>query len=183
MYTLGLDYGTNSCRAIIVDCTNGNVVGISVYNYPSGIDGVLADSANPLVARQNPADYISGLESSVLGAIAEAKKNDSKFSPQDIIGIGMDGTGSSPIPVNAQNIPLGILSEFKDNLNAQCWIWKDHSSYAEAEEITSLAEKIRPEYLKRCGGKYSSEWFWAKILRCLNADSYLVYLRYEGGER
>ena len=78
MYTLGLDYGTNSCRAIIVDCTNGNVVGISVYNYPSGIDGVLADSANPLVARQNPADYISGLESSVLGAIAEAKKNDSK---------------------------------------------------------------------------------------------------------
>lgn len=178
MYTLGLDYGTNSCRAIIVDCTNGNVVGISVYNYPSGIDGVLADSANPLVARQNPADYISGLESSVLGAIAKAKKNDSKFSPQDIIGIGMDGTGSSPIPVNAQNIPLGILSEFKDNLNAQCWIWKDHSSYAEAEEITSLAEKIRPEYLKRCGGKYSSEWFWAKILRCLNVDEQVYNAAY-----
>ncbi|MGD8499512.1 MAG: ribulokinase, partial [Phycisphaerales bacterium] len=91
--------------------------------------------------------------------------------PSRIVGIGIDTTGSTPIPVDKNGTPLSMLKEFKDNPNACAWLWKDHTGHAEAAEITELAEKEHPEYLARCGGTYSSEWFFSKVLHCLRADA------------
>jgi L-ribulokinase len=166
-YTIGLDFGTNSVRCVIVDTSNGNEVGTAVFNYPTGEAGIILDSADDNVARQSPADYIEGLEVSAKQAIVEARKADPSFDPANIIGIGVDTTGSTPLPLDKAGVPLGLLDEFKDNPNAQVWLWKDHTGYAEAAAITELAEKEHPEYLAKCGGTYSSEWFFSKILHCL----------------
>jgi len=164
-YTIGLDYGTNSVRCVIVDTSNGNEAGTSVFNYPTGDAGIILDPSDHNVARQNPADYIQGLEETIKEAISLAK-----ISPEEIIGIGVDTTGSTPLPITEDGTPLALLDEFKDNPNANVWLWKDHTGYAEAAQITELAETDHPEYLAKCGGVYSSEWFFSKILRCLNVD-------------
>jgi L-ribulokinase len=169
-YTIGLDYGTNSVRCVVVNTTNGNEITTSVFPYPSGKDGIILDSSDANLARQNPADYIKGIEISVKNAIKDAKKNDKKFSPEKVIGIGVDTTGSTPIPVDKNGIPLSMPAKFKNNPNAMAWLWKDHTGYAEAAEITALAKKYHPEYLAKCGGAYSSEWFFSKILHCLRVD-------------
>ena len=166
-YTIGLDYGTNSVRCLIVDVSNGKEVGTSVYEYPSGQAGILLDPNDHNVARQSPTDYLEGLESTILEAVKLAKQADSSFDPAKVIGIGVDTTGSTPIPVDADGTPLAMKPEFKDNLNAYVWLWKDHTGYAEAAEITQLAQKEHPEYLAKCGGTYSSEWFFSKLLHCL----------------
>jgi L-ribulokinase len=165
-FTLGIDFGTNSVRAVVVDCSDGQEIGSSVIDYPSGKRGVLLDSRVPNLARQHPADYFIGLEKSVRGAL-EAAALIPGFSAEQVIGIGVDTTGSSPMPVDRQNEPLGMSTKWKDNLNAQCWLWKDHTSYAEAARITELAAKHRPQYIAKCGNTYSSEWFWSKIWHCL----------------
>jgi len=170
-YTIGLDYGTNSVRCLIVDVTNGNELGTAVYEYETGEAGIILDSADHNLARQNPADYIKGIEVTVKAAIADAKKAHKGFDPSQIIGIGIDTTGSTPIPVDKNGTPLGMLDAFKNNPNACAWLWKDHTGHAEAAEISALAEKKHPEYLAKCGGIYSSEWFFSKILHCLRVDS------------
>ncbi len=167
-YAVGLDLGTNSCRSLIVDLENGNELASHVFSYPSGQDGVLLDPADPNVARQNPEDYFASLEGSIREAIRQARDNFLGFDPASIVGIGIDTTGSSPVPVNREGTPLGLLPEFRDNLNAMVWLWKDHSSHAEAAQITEKARKMHPEYLAKIGGTYSSEWFWSKILHCKN---------------
>jgi L-ribulokinase len=169
-YTIGLDFGTNSVRCLIVDVTNGNEPGTAVYEYETGEAGIILDSADHNLARQNPADYLKGTEVTIKAAITEAKNNDKDFKPDRIIGIGIDTTGSTPIPVDKNGTPLGMLDEFKDNPNAHAWLWKDHTGHAEAAEITELAKKEHPEYLAKCGGTYSSEWFFSKILHCLRSD-------------
>ncbi len=169
-YAIGLDFGTNSVRCLIVDVTNGGELGTAVYGYETGHEGIILDSSDHNLARQNPADYIKGLEVSIKKAISEAKKANEDFDASRIIGIGIDTTGSTPIPVDKDGTPLGMLDEFKDNPNAQAWLWKDHTGYAEAAEITELAAKEHPEYLAKCGGTYSSEWFFSKILHCLRTD-------------
>jgi len=169
-YTIGLDYGTNSVRCLIVDVANGRELGTAVYEYETGEAGIILDPADHNLARQNPADYLKGIEVTVTAAIAEAKKNVKGFGPDQIIGIGIDTTGSTPIPVDKNGTPLSMLDEFKDNPNACAWLWKDHTGHAEAAEITALAAKDNPEYLARCGGTYSSEWFFSKILHCLRTD-------------
>jgi L-ribulokinase len=169
-YTIGLDYGTNSVRCLIVDVTNGNELGTAVYEYETGEAGIILDPADHNLARQNPADYLKGIEVTIKAAVAEAKKAAKEFEPDQIIGIGIDTTGSTPIPVDKNGMPLGMLDEFKNNPNAHAWLWKDHTGHAEAAEITALAEKEHPEYLAKCGGIYSSEWFFSKILHCLRAD-------------
>ncbi len=166
-YAIGLDYGTNSVRCLIVDTSNGRELGTCVHEYETGEAGILLDAADHNLARQNPADYLKGAEVSVAGAIAEARKADSKFDPKSIVGIGVDTTGSTPLPVDKNGTPLAMLDAFKDNPNAHAWLWKDHTGYAEAAEITELARKEHPEYLAKCGGTYSSEWFFSKILHCL----------------
>lgn len=170
-YTIGLDYGTNSVRCVIVDVENGKELGTAVYGYETGQDGIILDPDDHNLARQNPADYLKGVEVTVKEAIAEAKKTDSSFDEAQIIGIGVDTTGSTPLPVDKDGTPLAMLDGFKDNPSAHAWLWKDHTGYAEASEITALAAKEHPEYLAKCGGTYSSEWFFSKILHCLRSDA------------
>ena len=170
-YSLGIDYGTNSCRSLLIDLDNGAEVGSTVFNYPSGEMGILLDPKDPHVARQNPQDYLDGLEAVTRGALQQAQANVPGFEPSQVIGIGIDTTGSTPIPVNQAGTPLGLLPEFKDNLNAMVWLWKDHTGYAEAAEITQLAHEMRPHIIAKCGGIYSSEWWWSKILRLRRVDA------------
>jgi L-ribulokinase len=167
-FTLGIDFGTNSVRAVVVDCANGREIGSCVIDYPSGKRGVLLDPRDPNLARQHPGDYFYGLEESVRGAL-EAASAVVGFRRDAVIGIGVDTTGSSPLPVDGQNRPIGMAPELKDNLAAQCWLWKDHTSYAEAARITELAAKHRPQFIAKCGNTYSSEWFWSKIWHCLES--------------
>ncbi len=169
-YAIGLDFGTNSCRSLIVDLTDGSELASHVFPYPSGNAGILLDPKEPNLARQNPQDYIYGIKETITQAIKEAKKENPEFDAANIIGIGIDTTGSSPMPVNSEGSPLCFLPEFKDNLNAMVWLWKDHTGHSEAAGITSLAEQMRPAYLSKIGGTYSSEWFWSKVLHCYNTD-------------
>jgi L-ribulokinase len=165
-YTIGLDFGTNSVRALIVDTADGQEVATSVFNYKHGEAGVIL-SRDPNLARQHPADYMEGTRTSVRRALAEAKKNVRGFKPEQVTGIGVDTTGSTPLPVDERGEPLAFARRFARNPAAMAWLWKDHTSVAEAAEITELARKIRPKYLAKCGGTYSSEWFFSKILYCL----------------
>lgn len=164
-YALGIDYGTNSCRSLLIDLESGAEVGSTVFNYPGGEMGILLDPKDPHVARQNPQDYLDGLESVARGALEQAKTKIADFDPAQVVGIGIDTTGSTPIPVNREGTPLGLLPEHRGNLNAMVWLWKDHTGHAEAAEITALAHEMRPNIIAKCGGIYSSEWFWSKILR------------------
>ena len=167
MFTLGIDYGTNSVRALVVRCSDGAELGTAIVNYPSGNQGVLLDPKDHHLARQHPGDYLFGLEKAVKGALAQAKKTNG-FDASRVVGLGVDTTGSSPIPVNARNEAIGLDPKFSANLNAQCWLWKDHTSHREAAQITALAAQHRPHFIAKCGMTYSSEWFWAKLWHCLN---------------
>jgi len=164
-FAVGIDFGTNSVRALVVDVADGRQCGTHVYDYPSGQAGILLDPKDPNLARQNPADYVEGLYVSVREAVGAAKGSRG-FRAENVIGIGVDTTGSTPIPVDRQGQPLAMKPEFKKNLGAHAWLWKDHTGHAEAAEITQQARRSRIDYLAKCGGTYSSEWYWSKILHC-----------------
>lgn len=163
-FALGLDFGTNSVRALIVDTGTGEEVGVAVGDYEQGEAGVIV-GRDPNVARQHPLDHQRGMERAVAGAIRRARRTRG-FAPDRIIGIGVDTTGSTPVPVDADGRPLALHPAFAKNPDAMAWLWKDHTGHAEAAEITEKAAGLRPQYLAKCGGTYSSEWFWAKILHC-----------------
>ena len=165
-FTLGLDFGTNTVRALVVRCADGAELGTCVADYPSGEQGILLDPKDHHLARQHPGDYLSGLEKSVIGALAAARKQRG-FDAAKIVGIGVDTTGSSPIPVDRQNRPLALDRKWRRNLAAQCWLWKDHTGWREAARITELAARHRPHFIAKCGNTYSSEWWWSKIWHCL----------------
>ena len=167
-YAIGLDYGTNSVRALIVDVATGEEIATSVWDYAHGEAGIVLDPRDPQLARQHPKDYADGAEICVQAAIAVAAGH-GEFNAADVIGIGVDTTGSTPLPVDAEGEPLAFSPEFADNPAALAWLWKDHTAHAEAEEITEKAAASRPDYLAKCGGKYSSEWYWSKLLRCHRA--------------
>lgn len=164
-YAIGLDYGSNSVRALLVDVKDGREIAASVFVYPHGEMGIMLDKRDPNVARQHPADYLEGAEKTIKAVLAAAKKTKG-FKASDVIGMGVDTTGSTPMPVSADGVPLAMTKQFGKDMAAMAWLWKDHTGFAEAEEITALAAKMRPEYLAKCGGRYSSEWFWSKILHC-----------------
>ena len=168
-YTIGLDYGTNSVRTVIVNTSNGREVATAVWDYMRGEKGVLL-SRDPNLARQHPADYVTGTQASIKKALATAKRNVRGFRPEQIIGIGVDTTGSTPIPVDKMGRPLAFDRRFAKDPAAMAWLWKDHTGVSEAAEITELAGKIRPHFLAKCGGTYSSEWFFSKILHCLRTS-------------
>jgi L-ribulokinase len=167
-YAIGLDYGTNSVRCLIVNVANGAEVATAVWTYAHGTQGVIL-SRDPNLARQHPLDYVNGAEITIKQALAAAKKNVKGFKPEQVVGIGVDTTGSTPLPVDANGQPLAFQKKFANHPAAMAWLWKDHTGIAEAAEITALAEKIRPQFLAKCGGIYSSEWFFSKILKCLRA--------------
>ncbi len=164
-FAIGVDYGTNSVRALVVDVADGRELASCVFDYPSGEAGILLDPKDPNLARQNPADYIEGFRRSVAGAVRRARRQKG-FRPENVVGIGIDTTGSTPIPVDRQGVPLAMRRGFRKNLAAHAWLWKDHTSFAEAAEITEKAGQSGAGYLAKCGGVYSSEWYWSKVLHC-----------------
>ncbi|MDY6913911.1 MAG: ribulokinase [Planctomycetota bacterium] len=165
-YALGLDYGTNSVRTLLVNTANGREVATAVWNYAHGDQGVILTGETNL-ARQHPADYLTGAEISIRKALAQAGRTVRGFKPADVIGIGVDTTGSTPLPVDKAGRALAFDRRFAKNPSAMAWLWKDHTAVAEAEQITARARKTRPRYLAKCGGTYSSEWFFSKVLHCL----------------
>ncbi len=165
-YTIGLDYGTNSVRALIVDTTDGREIATAIWGYEHGHAGVILGN-DPNIARQHPADYLKGAELTIRESLAMAAKAVKGFKPEEVIGIGVDTTGSTPMPVDAEGVPLALSRQFAENPAAMAWLWKDHTGWAEAGEITALAQEMRPQYLAKIGGVYSSEWFYSKILHCL----------------
>ncbi len=166
-YAIGLDFGTNSVRAVVVSTADGTIRGTHTFDYPHGDMGVVIDPTDPNVARQHPADYLAGIEETVTRSLAMAGEG----VAARVVGIGVDSTGSTPIPVDNQGEALALKDRFRDNPNAMAWLWKDHTAYREAAEITDAAKKMHPEYLAKCGGTYSSEWYWAKLLKCARTDS------------
>lgn len=164
-YALGLDFGTGSVRASIVDCADGSVAATAVRGYPHGVDGVVVDPRRPELARQHPGDYATAAAAAIRAALAQAERAH-RVQPAQIAGIGVDATASTPIPLDVRCRPLALDERFEGDLAAHAWLWKDHTAHAEAAEITAAAQRDRPEYLRRCGGTYSSEWFWSKVLRC-----------------
>ncbi len=168
-YVIGLDYGTNSVRALLVNTGNGREVATAVWDFSHGERGVIL-GRDPNLARQHPSDYITGAEKTIRKALALVKQSLRGFKPQQVIGIGVDTTGSTPLPLDPAGQPLALSRKFAKNPAAMAWLWKDHTSIVEAAEITALAREMRPEYLAKCGGTYSSEWFFSKILHCLRTS-------------
>jgi L-ribulokinase len=156
---IGVDYGTNSVRALLVDVADGREVATAVFNYRHGDKGIITDSRDPNVARQHPRDYVDGF----FATVQEVMKG---VDPADVVGIGVDTTGSTPLPVDAFGLPLAFDPKWENEPAAMAWLWKDHTSHEEAAEITTLAREMDRPFLAKCGGTYSSEWFWSKILHC-----------------
>jgi L-ribulokinase len=164
-YVIGVDYGTDSVRSIIVDAGSGKEVASSVFQYPRWRDGLYCNASKNQF-RQHPKDYLEGLEATIKDCLKQAGK-----SVQDSIkAISVDTTGSTPIAVDKTGTPLSLTSGFENNPNAMFVLWKDHTSTKEALEINEHAEKFSTNYLQFVGGIYSSEWFWAKLLHVLRED-------------
>lgn len=165
-YVLGLDYGTDSVRAVLIDSGNGQELASEVHWYARWKKGKYCDpSLNQF--RQHPLDHIEGLENTIKAVVSK-----SKLDPSLIRAICVDTTGSSPIPVTDDGTPLALVPGFEDNPNAMMVLWKDHTAIKEANEINELASNWGGEDFTRYeGGIYSSEWFWAKILHVVREDS------------
>jgi L-ribulokinase len=163
-YLIGIDYGTDSVRALIVD-QNGQEIATAVHHYTRWKKGLYCDPTQSQY-RQHPLDYIEGLEKSVKSALKKAGRDIAK----NVAGISVDTTGSTPVAVDKNGTPLALLPEFAENPNAMFILWKDHTGNKEAEEINTLAHSWEIDYTKYVGGIYSSEWFWAKILHTLRVD-------------
>jgi len=165
-YTIGIDYGTDSVRALIVNTQNGEEMASAVFYYPRWKEGKYCDPSRNLF-RQHPLDYLEGLEMSV----REALSNVPDEVRMAVAAISVDTTGSTPVAVNKDGVPLALTPEFSENPNGMFVLWKDHTAVKEAEEINHLAATWGGEdFTKFEGGVYSSEWFWAKILHVLRED-------------
>ncbi|MFY7829315.1 MAG: ribulokinase [Flectobacillus sp.] len=164
-FVIGVDYGTDSVRALVVNTATGEEVGTAVHYYARWKQGLYCDPASSQF-RQHPLDYLEGLQNSIAGAL-EGLTDEVK---QNIVGISVDTTGSTPVAVDQNGTPLALLPEFAENPNGMFILWKDHTANAEAEEINHLAHHWDTDFTKYVGGIYSSEWFWAKILRTLRVD-------------
>ncbi|MBT6160570.1 MAG: ribulokinase [Flavobacteriaceae bacterium] len=165
-YVIGLDYGTDSVRAILVDTKNGEELAAAVYDYPRWKKQAYCQASQQQF-RQHPLDHIEGMEHTIKAVVEK-----SQVPVERIKSICIDTTGSSPVPLNREGIPLAMVPGFEDNPNAMMVLWKDHTSILEAEEINTLAAHWGGEdFTKYEGGIYSSEWFWAKILHVARADA------------
>ncbi|MFT3750140.1 MAG: ribulokinase [Agriterribacter sp.] len=164
-FVIGVDYGTDSVRSVIVNTANGDEISSSVFYYPRWKDCLFCD---PLTNqfRQHPSDYVEGLEYTITSCVNQAGSSITK----NIKAISVDTTGSTPIAVDKTGTPLAMLPTFRNNPNAMFVLWKDHTATREAAQINKHAEKFDTNYLQFVGGIYSSEWFWAKLLHILRAD-------------
>ena len=162
-YTVGIDFGTLSARAVLVDINSGEVVADSVFEYPHGVMDSSLPSGLPLpadFALQHPRDYLEAFCKTVSDVMA-------KISPDDVIGIGIDFTTCTLIPVKADGTPLCFDPEFENDPHAYAKLWKHHAAQPEADRLNEAAEKFAPEILERLGGKTSSEWLFPKVMEVL----------------
>lgn len=165
-YVIGLDYGTDSVRAVLLDTTSGEEVCSEVYWYPRWKKQLFCDASKNRF-RQHPLDHIEGLEATIRGVVTK-----SGIEGAAVKGICIDTTGSSPVPVTKEGLPLALEKGFEENPNAMMVLWKDHTAIKEAAEINELAENWGGvNYTKYEGGIYSSEWFWAKITHIIREDT------------
>ena len=164
-YVIGVDYGSDSVRSLILNAHNGDEISSSVFYYPRWREKLYCDDTRNQF-RQHPLDYTEGLVHTIKDCIEKSGIKDLK----SIKGISVDTTGSTPIAVNSAGTPMCMLPEFIDNPNAMFVLWKDHTAIKEADEINQHAIKFDTNYLQFVGGIYSSEWFWAKLLHILRAD-------------
>jgi L-ribulokinase len=164
-FTIGVDFGTDSVRALIVNTQSGECIGSGVHYYRRWGQGLFCD---PSVSqfRQHPLDYLEGLETSIKEALSALDE----VVRKNIVGISVDTTGSTPVAVDVSGTPLSLLAGFEENPNAMFVLWKDHTSNLEAQEINDLSHHWNIDYTKYVGGIYSSEWYWAKILHILRTD-------------
>ena len=162
---IGVDYGTDSCRTLIVDAITGEELGTSVKYYPRWKEGLYCNPQQNQY-RQHPLDYVETLEASIKEAIS--------LSPQgvaeQVAGLAFDMTGSTPVLINEAGVPLALMDQFRDNPDAMFILWKDHTAIKEAEEINRLAKKWKIDYTAYEGGIYSSEWVWSKVMHVLRND-------------
>ncbi len=164
-FVIGIDYGTDSARSVIVNAQNGDELASSVMYYPRWGKGEFCDPSKNQY-RQHPLDYIEVMEYTIKDALSKCDSDVAK----NIVGIAIDTTGSTPVLTNNEGIPLALTDEFKENPNAMFVLWKDHTAIKEADEINTLARKWEINYTKYEGGVYSSEWVWAKMLHILRID-------------
>ncbi|WP_373237557.1 ribulokinase [Cohaesibacter celericrescens] len=156
---LGLDFGSDSVRAVVVRVVDGEELSSAVATYPRWAEGRFCDATRQQF-RQHPSDYLEAMTTAVRDALAQLPSDKAP-----VIGIGVDTTGSSPLPVTADGTALALKDGFGTDPDAMCILWKDHTSVAEAQEINDLCHSGQfPDYTKYVGGIYSSEWYWAKIL-------------------
>ncbi|HET8735046.1 MAG TPA: ribulokinase [Pricia sp.] len=167
-YVIGLDYGSDSVRAVLIDTENGKELASEVHGYPRWKEGKYCDPSKNRF-RQHPLDHIEGLERSLSSVVSA-----SKVPPESVKGICIDTTGSSPVPVNLDGTPLALIDGFTENPNAMMVLWKDHTAIREANEINELAANWGgTDFTGYEGGIYSSEWFWAKILHIVREDAHV----------
>jgi L-ribulokinase len=164
-YVIGVDYGTDSVRSIIVNAYNGREVASSIFNYPRWKDSLYCNATEQQF-RQHPLDYIEGLEETIKRCLLKA----GSAVADNIKAISVDTTGSTPVAVDETGAPLALLPAFEKNPDAMFVLWKDHTSVKEAAEINAHSKNFDTDYLQFVGGIYSSEWFWAKLLHVLRND-------------
>lgn len=164
-FVIGVDYGSDSVRSIIADASNGNEIASSVFYYPRWRDGLYCKAAENQF-RQHPLDYVEGLDATIKDCLRKA----GPAVAAKIKAISVDTTGSTPVAVDKAGTPLALLPGFEENPHAMFVLWKDHTATKEAAEINEHAAKFPLNYLQFVGGIYSSEWFWAKLLRTLRTD-------------
>lgn len=164
-YVIGLDYGSDSVRALIVNTKTGEEVATSVKYYPRWKEGKYCDPLKNQY-RQHPLDYLEVLETSIKECLSISPEG----TAENVVGIAFDTTGSTPVFTNESGTPLSLLPEFAENPNAMFVLWKDHTAIKEAAEINELASKWEIDYTSYEGGVYSSEWYWAKALHILRQD-------------
>lgn len=170
-YTIGIDFGTLSGRAIVVDTESGNEVGTAVYEYPHGVMDRELPDGTPLAdkfALEHPADYLETLKNVVPMALSDAG-----IDAEEVAGLGIDFTACTLLPINEEGTPLCFLDKYKSDPHAYVKLWKHHASQPEAEEINALAGERGEDFLKRYGGKISSEWAFPKILQILREAPYI----------
>jgi L-ribulokinase len=165
-FLIGVDYGTDSVRSVIINAQNGEEVAASVFIYPRWKDGSYCDPEKNQF-RQHPLDYIEGLEFTIKDCLQKAGND----IASNVKAISADTTGSTPVAVDKSGTPLALLPAFETNPNAMFVLWKDHTAVQEAGEINEHAGKFDTHYLQFVGGIYSSEWFWAKLLHILRIDA------------
>jgi L-ribulokinase len=165
-YVIGVDFGTDSVRSMVIDASSGKEAASHVARYTRWGEGRFCDPSKNQF-RQHPLDYLEGLEFSIRAALQAAPEGAS----EQVIGIGVDTTGSTPAPMDSEGQVLALREDFSENPNGMFVLWKDHTAVQEAEEINRIARTWGgTDFTKYEGGVYSSEWFWAKILHVLRED-------------